>query len=133
MKPTVLSFNLSGDAQQKLRLACMRLKVFYRPADSRLQHTALRAILSGEAPVPHEASEAPFSDAMVVFANLPQASLNTLLSLWRQMGIPPVPLKAVLTDTNADWTPVQLRDELKKEAEWFATHRTSAHEETAGD
>lgn len=47
----------------------------------------------------------------------------------KQMRFAPVALKAILTPTNAEWTPLQLRDELKQEREAILRGETADHEE----
>ena len=57
------------------------------------------------------------------------AVLNRFLQTARQMRFAPVALKAILTPTNAEWTPLQLRDELKQEREAILRGETADHEE----
>ena len=61
-----------------------------------------------------EAAES-FTDEMIVFCHMTNAQLNSFLKTAKQQRIPPFPLKAILTPTNAEWTPVALCAELQEE------------------
>ena len=43
-----------------------------------------------------------------------------MLEVIRLAKLPPIPLKAVLTETNRGWTTAQLREELNREREAIA-------------
>lgn len=45
--------------------------------------------------------------------------IDTVLAAFRQMGVPRINYKAMLTPTNATWTPLALYQELKREHEAF--------------
>ena len=61
-----------------------------------------------------------FPESMMVFCGVNQAQLNAILNAIRLSKLPPIPLKAVLTETNLQWNSVQLRDELLQEKEAIA-------------
>ncbi len=52
---------------------------------------------------------------MMVFYGLESAELDEFLKKYRQAGIEPVPIKAVVTPFNMQWTPYQLFNELMEE------------------
>ena len=54
---------------------------------------------------------------MMVFAGLTEDHLNQMLFLMRKSGIAPVNYKAILTDTNKNWTVQELYEELQREHE----------------
>lgn len=58
---------------------------------------------------------ANFPDEMLLLAHFPQTHLSRFLQAWRAAGLPPVPLKAVLTETNRDWNSLELHTELSAE------------------
>ena len=58
-----------------------------------------------------------FSDEMLVMAGFSPALMNRLLQTFRQMKIPPVPLKAMLTETNGRWDSCRLYREISAEHE----------------
>ena len=53
----------------------------------------------------------------MVFAGLTEDHLNQMLFLMRKSGIAPVNYKAILTDTNKNWTVPELYEELQREHE----------------
>ena len=59
--------------------------------------------------------EEEFSDPMLVFCSLTGPQLDRLLGAMKRAKLPPIPLKAVLTPTNRDWTSQQLWQELRRE------------------
>ena len=52
---------------------------------------------------------------LLLFSGLPDAKLNAFLKAYREAGIPPVPLKAVVTPYNLFWPPYELACELDRE------------------
>ena len=65
----------------------------------------------------------PLPEAMLVFCGLGQALLNQVLEVIRVANLPPIPLKAVLTETNRSWDTRQLYEELLKEREAIAAQK----------
>ena len=60
-------------------------------------------------------SAAPaFTDPMIIFAGLSNQEVSDLIDRMNQAGVR-IPLKAVLTPTSKDWTPVYLHEHLKEE------------------
>ena len=60
---------------------------------------------------------------MLVFCYLPQALLHQVLEVIRVANLPPIPLKAVLTETNRTWDTKQLHAELLQEREAIAAQK----------
>ena len=58
---------------------------------------------------------AGFSEEMLLFAHFPETLLSRFLQGWKTAGLPPVALKAVLTDTNRDWNSLELHEQLVAE------------------
>ena len=52
---------------------------------------------------------------MLVFVDFSNGLLDRFLTALRRAKVPPIPLKAVLTPTNARWTSGKLREELSLE------------------
>lgn len=108
---TVLLYNLSDDTAQgrAVRRLCAQQKLRVRGVLPAQQALPLAALLSGTPPAA-EAPERPFTEPVLVMAYLSTGAQNRLLRGLR--GLPPIPLKAILTDTNSRWTGVQLHAEL---------------------
>ena len=64
-----------------------------------------------------------FGEEMMVMAFFTEELLHRFLDGFRQVGIPSVRLKAVLTETNGRWSPCRLRAELLKEEAAFRSTR----------
>ena len=116
-RPTILAFNLSDARLAKLRFLCMKLGLLAKVVpqeDFSMPLSALAGLT--ERPEAPEAAE-PFADEMIVFCHMTNVQLNNFLKTAKQQRIPPFPLKAILTPTNAAWTPATLCAELKEERE----------------
>lgn len=114
-RPTILAFNLSDARLGRLRFLCMKLGLLVRvvPREDFTQPlTALCGLSDRAQDVP---AEAAFSEEMIVFCHMDNALVNRFIQTARQQRVPPFPLKAILTPTNAAWTPVRLCAELKEE------------------
>ncbi len=111
MRPTILSFNLADERLARLRFVCMKLGLAVKavPAED---FTRPIAALCGLA----DAGE-NLSGEMIVFCHMDNGQVSRFLQTARQLRFAPVALKAILTPTNAGWTPIQLHTELKAERE----------------
>ena len=114
MRPTILTFNLTDARLSKLRFLCMKLGLAVKavPAADCGQPISALCGLSD----PAEATPAAaFSEEMLIFCHMDNAQVNRFLTTAKQMRYAPVALKAILTPTNAAWTPAQLCQELQEE------------------
>lgn len=115
---TVLMYNCSGPEFSKLKQIFAMLRLRMRPVEPDRYHVPLSELAQGKGE-PGEAAS-PLPDPMLVFCGLGQALLNQVLEVIRLAKLPPIPLKAVLTDTNQSWNTLQLHEELVKEREAIA-------------
>ena len=115
---TVLMYNCSGPEYSKLRQIFAMLRLRMRPVEPERYHVPLGQLAEGkgESGEPTQA----IGESMLVFCGLGQALLNQVLEVIRLAQLPPIPLKAVLTESNKEWDTVQLYEELKKEREAIA-------------
>ena len=114
---TILMYNCSGPEFSKLRQIFAMLRMRMRPVSPEQYHVSLEKLAQGkgeDAPAPESVPEA-IPEAMLVFCGLNQALLHQVLEVIRLAKLPPIPLKAVLTETNREWDTLQLREELLKE------------------
>jgi len=117
MQPVLLAYNLTGEKANKVRFICMMLKVRFRPVNAEEAPLAVGALAGvKELPEPEGAAE-PVTDEMLVMAHFGDQLFDRFLNSLRAGGIPPIPLKAILTPTNARWTSAALYEELKRERE----------------
>ena len=123
MNPTVLCYNLQPERLGRIRVLALRLGIRIRIAASEEFALPVGA-LAGVLPPPETVSPAePFSDEMIVMAHFRPGMLDAFLNGFRQSRIPPVKLKAMLTETNAAWTAPQLHAAIKEEHEQMEAMR----------
>ena len=90
MRETVLLFNIKDKKRaQELQMICMSLRIRVR-------------LIKKE-------------DEMMVFAGVTGSHLDQILFMMRKKGMKRIDYKAVLTDTNSQWTVPELFKELEKE------------------
>lgn len=114
MRPTILTFNLNENRLSRLRFLCMKLGLAIKPVPAEDFCQPISALCGLSASAEASPAEA-FPEEMLIFCHMDNAQVNRFLQTARQMRFAPVALKAVLTPTNAEWTPVQLCAELKEE------------------
>ena len=119
---TILMYNCSGDKYSKLKQIFAMLRLRMRVVEPDRYHIPLEELSRGKGE-PGEAAE-PLPEAMLVFCGLGEALLNQVLEVIRVAKLPPIPLKAVLTDTNRTWSTEQLHEELLREREAVAAQKT---------
>lgn len=119
---TVLLYNLGDDTDQgrAVRRLCAQQKLRVRGVLPAEQPKTLAALLSGDT-TPVAPPDAPFTEPVLVMAYLTPAQQNRLLRGLR--SLPPIPLKAILTPTNAAWSGTALQAELQREHEKMTENR----------
>ena len=123
MNPMVLCYNLQPEKLGRLRVLALRLGIGVRvvePEKFGLPVGALAGVM--ETPETVEAAE-PFADEMLVMAHFRPGMLDAFLNGFRQSRIPPVKLKAMLTETNAPWSAARLHREIRAEHEQMEAMR----------
>ena len=118
---TVLMYNCSGEEFSKLKQIFAMLRLRMRPVEPDRYHVSLGELSVGKGE-PAELAE-PLSEPMLVFCGMGQALLNQVLEVIRVAKLPPIPLKAVLTDSNQNWDTKRLYEELVKEREAIAAQK----------
>lgn len=111
-------YGCSGPEFSKLRQIFAMLRLRMRPVEPDRYHISLEELAAGRGD-PGEAAE-PLPEAMLVFCHMGEALLNQVLEVIRVAQLPPIPLKAVLTQTNREWDTLQLHQELLREREAIA-------------
>lgn len=114
MRPTILTFNLNDTRLSKLRFLCMKLGLLVKPVPAEDFAQSI-GTLCGLSDRTDAAPAETFSEEILVFCHMDNASVNRFLQTAKQLRYAPVALKAILTPTNADWTPLQLCRELREE------------------
>lgn len=82
----------------------------------------LSASVTGKLPASPVSAVSAFTDPMIIFAGLSNQEISDLIDHMNQAGVR-IPLKAVLTPTSKDWTPIYLHEHLKEEHEAYESWR----------
>lgn len=114
-------YNCSGEEFSRLRQIFAMLRLRMRVVGPDRYHVPLEELAKGKGE-PGETAE-PLPEPMLVFCYLPQALLHQVLEVIRVANLPPIPLKAVLTETNRTWDTKQLHAELLQEREAIAAQK----------
>ncbi len=117
MQPVLYAWNFSAIRRESLHAVCGQLGIRLRavaPAEARLPLGSLPASPPASGP-----AMMPFPEEMLLMAFFPDAVLDRFLAALRSFGLAPVPLKAILTPTNAGWDSIRLHRELSAESAGF--------------
>ena len=126
-RPTLLTFHLAGERLSKLRFLCMKLGVAVKAVPEEDFGQTIAA-LCGMTDKALQAPAEDFADEMLIFCYMDHSAVNRFLQTARQMRFAPVALKAMLTPTNAEWTPARLAAELREERDAIRQGKAAEHE-----
>ena len=117
-------YECSGPEYSKLRQIFAMLRLRMRPVSPDKYHLTLAELADGKGEPLEDASDVkPVPERMLVFCGLGDKLLQQVLQVIRFAQLPPIPLKAVLTDVNREWDSRKLREELLKEREAIAAQQ----------
>lgn len=120
--PTVLLYNLTGIKAAQLQLLCRGQKLLLRSVLPGEYQIPLGALVGRPTPLTKK-GEGTVAEEMMVLVDLSEMELDRFLQAYRESGIAPVSLKAVLTPHNQGWDSVALYRELIREREEFLRKR----------
>ena len=112
--PLVLIYNLNAEKAGALRVLCLKLGVRMRSVKAAEYAEPVGALAGVAEPTGAAFAGEAFGDEMLVMVNFSEKLFNSLLQGLRTARIF-IPLKAVLTPTNARWDSIQLHAELAEE------------------
>ena len=115
MTPIVLAVHFPAKQLSKLRMAAMRLGAKVRVVEKWEYLNAVGALTGDLSSFETFYDGEDFSGQLLVFAHFTDERLQLFLQAMKQSKLPPVALKAVLTDENKGWTILELHEELLKE------------------
>lgn len=113
--PQILMYNLDNPRKLKILMICGQLKIKARSVAVSDYAQPIGALAGLRSRTDAVYSGTGFPEEMLLMANFSAALLNGFLNAMRQNRLPGIPLKAVLTDANADWDSVRLHDEILRE------------------
>ena len=118
MKEMVLLYNMP-DREQRLKLEMLLFPLHIRLRTVKKEeylHPLGFFIGNDNISPATEAYTGPeLPDTMLIFANIPEATLNTFLAGLRRNKIGPIAHKAVLTPTNQHWNALECYQEIDAE------------------
>ena len=115
MTPILLTWNLPAKKAAKARMLAMRSGVRVAAVET-WQYLQPLGSFTGDCGSMEAFYDGPgFSGEMLLLAHFPESLMNRFLQAMRTAGIPPVALKAVLTETNRDWNSLELYGQLSAE------------------
>ena len=115
MTPVILAVHFSAKKLAKLRMAAMRLGVKVRVVEKWEYLNAIGSLTGDLDSFESFYDGEDFSGELLVFVHFSDAQLDLYLQAMRAAKLPPVALKAVLTDENKGWNLLELHKELQKE------------------
>lgn len=123
----VLIWNCPLEKLRKLQVLLIRLGLSWKAVSAEEQGKTLEEL--AELTEPSEAAEefTAFTDEMMVMANLPQGKMTLLLNGMRQNKTV-ISLKAVMTETNRNWSSVKLYEEIRMEHDAMQKKLQSIHQ-----
>ena len=111
----VLLYNFRNEARRKkVKALLFRLALPSREVEPEEQGQPLGTLLGEPGEMPGEAADEPFTEEMLVMHGLAPRQFHGLVDGLRQQGVI-VPLKAVVTPHNIQWTSARLHRELSAE------------------
>ena len=120
MRETVLLINFQEPKQlREIKMILFTLKVRMKTVEKAeyLQTVGFLAGVKEKEPEEKIYEGDDLGQEMMVFAGVPNNKLEQILFLIRKSGTKRVDYKAVLTETNQEWTVLELYEELAKEHE----------------
>jgi hypothetical protein len=119
MEAMVLLYNAEGARREEIAALAAHVGIGLRVVEPREYGETLGALCGLGAPSGRAAGGAGFSDEMLLLAFLTKEQFHAFLDGFRERGIRGVPLKAMLTPTNAEWDSCRLHNDLSAEYEAF--------------
>lgn len=117
MMPVILAVHFPAKMLAKLRMSAMQLGVKVRIVEKWEYLNAVGSLTGDLDSFDSFYDGEDFPGELLVFAHFTDARLNLFLQAMRVAKLPPVALKAVLTDENKGWNMLELHEELQKEHE----------------
>lgn len=125
-KPMVLCYNLSGPRAELVRNLAKTagIEPFLVPKEAHAQK--IGALCGLFDPTDEAYTGEGFAEEMMLMAHLEKGMLSRFLDGFREIGIPSIPLKAMLTQNNSQWDSIHLHGELMQEFLYFQSAQKAA-------
>ena len=115
MQPLILSYNFPAKHLSKLRMLAMKCGARVRVVEKREYLDSIGSLcgVCGAFETMYDGEN--FTGLMLVMAHFSDAQLSGFLQALRASKLPPIPLKAVLTEENSGWNSLELHEALLEE------------------
>lgn len=111
----ILLFHIGKEKNEKIKSLCQSLHIQTITVPKARYNDALGTLLNiGNFNFESLPAE-EFAMEMMVFSGLTSEDLDVFLQSYKDAGIAPVPLKAIVTPTNVFWSAARLYKELMRE------------------
>ncbi len=128
--PLLLCYHLPETQASQTRLIAMRYRIRVRVVHDEELGQPLAALCGLQPSIQPAPQADAFADPMLVMAFFPMPLANQFLLALKKAKLPPISLKAILTDTNAEWSSAYLRDQLSAERDAIEAGARPAHDPT---
>lgn len=126
-QPMLLTFELQPKQMTSLRIICIRNGIQLVKADPAMYGETI-GVLCGMDEAKGIAAEGGLSEPMLLFANMTMAAVQKFLNEAKAAKFSRPSLMAMLTETNREWTPIQLQEQLAEERVMVREKMQSIHE-----
>lgn len=126
-QPMLLTFELQPKQMTSLRIICIRNGIQLVKADPAMYGETI-GVLCGMDEAKGIAAEGSLAEPMLLFANMTMAAVQKFLNEAKAAKFSRPSLMAMLTETNREWTPVQLQSQLAEERVMVREKMQSIHE-----
>ena len=126
-QPMLLTFELQPKQMTSLRIICIRNGIQLVKADPAMYGETI-GVLCGMDEAKGIAAEGGLAEPMLLFANMTMAAVQKFLNEVKAAKFSRPSLMAMLTETNREWTPVQLQSQLAEERVMVREKMQSIHE-----
>lgn len=126
-QPMLLTFELQPKQMTSLRIICIRNGIQLVKADPAMYGETI-GVLCGMDEAKGIAAEGGLAEPMLLFANMTMAAVQKFLNEAKAAKFSRPSLMAMLTETNREWTPIQLQEQLAEERVMVREKMQSIHE-----
>lgn len=118
MEETVLLYNLKDSSKGETILTILKqlgIAIKHVEAKEVLHPIGYLLTIDGFQPAKKEVEDEKIEEEMLVIHNFSDQQIQVMLEVLKEAGVPLIPLKAVVTPTNVEWSFYTLYQEVKKE------------------
>ena len=118
---TILIYEMKKEKEEKVLTICRKRQITVRKVQL-LEYAQSLGSLARISKIPQNRTKDSgtlLGEEMMVFSGMDTNEIDSFLNDYKNMGISPVELKAVLTPYNIFWNSRQLNEELQKEKNRF--------------